>query len=34
LLSLQDSVSDCNGMITICSSSSENSFIGGGHDLV
>uniref|UniRef100_A0A6N2NLZ4 Protein kinase domain-containing protein n=1 Tax=Salix viminalis TaxID=40686 RepID=A0A6N2NLZ4_SALVM len=29
LLSLQDSVSDCNGMITICSSSSENSFIGG-----
>jgi serine/threonine protein kinase len=34
LLSLQDSVSDCNGMITICTSSSENSFIGGGHDLV
>lgn len=34
LLSLQDSVSDCNGMITICTSSSEDSFIGGGHDLV
>ncbi|XVE96738.1 hypothetical protein REPUB_Repub02eG0248500 [Reevesia pubescens] len=28
LLSLQDSVSDCNGMITISSSSSENSYIG------
>lgn len=28
LLSLQDSVSDCNGMITISTSSSENSFTG------
>ncbi|KAK3226478.1 hypothetical protein Dsin_006340 [Dipteronia sinensis] len=28
LLSLQDSVSDCNGMITISTSSSENDFIG------
>ncbi|XVF76479.1 hypothetical protein PTKIN_Ptkin13bG0269500 [Pterospermum kingtungense] len=28
LLSLQDSVSDCNGMITISSSSSENGYIG------
>ncbi|KAL6138611.1 hypothetical protein ACLB2K_063892 [Fragaria x ananassa] len=28
LLSLQDSVSDCNGMITISTSSSENSFNG------
>ncbi|WRX24447.1 Protein kinase domain - like 10 [Theobroma cacao] len=28
LLSLQDSVSDCNGMITLSSSSSENSYIG------
>ncbi|XP_022766157.1 L-type lectin-domain containing receptor kinase VIII.1-like [Durio zibethinus] len=28
LLSLQDSVSDCNGMITISSSSSENSYVG------
>ncbi|KAJ4704860.1 Lectin receptor kinase-like protein [Melia azedarach] len=33
LLSLQDSVSDCNGMITISSSSSENDLIRG-HDLV
>ncbi|XP_058110201.1 L-type lectin-domain containing receptor kinase VIII.1 [Magnolia sinica] len=29
LLSLQDSVSDCNGMITISTSSSGSSFIGG-----
>ncbi|KAE8679375.1 L-type lectin-domain containing receptor kinase VIII.2 [Hibiscus syriacus] len=28
LLSLQDSVSDCNGVVTISSSSSENSYIG------
>ncbi|KAF2289962.1 hypothetical protein GH714_039331 [Hevea brasiliensis] len=28
LLSLQDSVSDCNGMITISTSSSENGYIG------
>ncbi|KAF2312083.1 hypothetical protein GH714_028001 [Hevea brasiliensis] len=28
LLSLQDSVSDCNGMVTISTSSSENSYIG------
>ncbi|KAL4323549.1 hypothetical protein GQ457_11G007730 [Hibiscus cannabinus] len=28
LLSLQDSVSDCNGMVTISSSSSENIYIG------
>ncbi|KAK9265709.1 hypothetical protein L1049_001679 [Liquidambar formosana] len=34
LLSLQDSVSDCNGMITISTSSSEDSFIGGGGELV
>ncbi|KAJ6913726.1 L-type lectin-domain containing receptor kinase VIII.1-like [Populus alba x Populus x berolinensis] len=33
LLSLQDSVSDCNDLIAISSSSSENSFIRG-HDLV
>jgi serine/threonine protein kinase len=33
LLSLQDSVSDCNGLIAVSSSSSENSFIRG-HDLV
>ncbi|PRQ43497.1 putative protein kinase RLK-Pelle-L-LEC family [Rosa chinensis] len=32
LLSLQDSVSDCNGMITISTSSSENSFNGLGVD--
>ncbi|XP_050381071.1 L-type lectin-domain containing receptor kinase VIII.1 [Argentina anserina] len=32
LLSLQDSVSDCNGMITISTSSSENSFTGRGGD--
>ncbi|KAJ6746657.1 hypothetical protein OIU74_029178 [Salix koriyanagi] len=31
LLSLQDSVSDCNGIIALSSSSSENSF-NGGHD--
>lgn len=31
LLSLQDSVSDCNGMITISPSSSENSFNGDDH---
>ncbi|KAH9735339.1 L-type lectin-domain containing receptor kinase VIII.1 [Citrus sinensis] len=31
LLSLQDSVSDCNGMITLSSSSSENDFIHGDH---
>ncbi|KAE8676478.1 L-type lectin-domain containing receptor kinase VIII.2 [Hibiscus syriacus] len=28
LLSLQDSVSDCNGVVTVSSSSSENSYIG------
>ncbi|KAL6145851.1 hypothetical protein ACLB2K_056535 [Fragaria x ananassa] len=32
LLSLQDSVSDCNGMITISTSSSENSFNGRRSD--
>ncbi|KAK9920872.1 hypothetical protein M0R45_029410 [Rubus argutus] len=31
LLSLQDSVSDCNGMITISTSSSGNSFNGDDH---
>lgn len=30
LLSLQDTVSDCNAMLTISTSSSENSFLGGG----
>ncbi|KAJ4850202.1 L-type lectin-domain containing receptor kinase VIII.1 [Turnera subulata] len=35
LLSLQDSVSDCNGLISISSSaSSQNSFVGGGDNLV
>lgn len=34
LLSLQDSVSDLNGMITISTSSSEQSFTGGVADLV
>ncbi|GAB4856724.1 L-type lectin-domain containing receptor kinase VIII.1 [Ancistrocladus abbreviatus] len=34
LLSLQDSVSDCNAMITISNSSSEHSFIGGVEELV
>ncbi|XP_021888183.1 L-type lectin-domain containing receptor kinase VIII.1-like [Carica papaya] len=34
LLSLQDSVSDCNGMITITSSSSSENSYNGGDDLV
>ncbi|CAL2267780.1 unnamed protein product [Prunus armeniaca] len=34
LLSLQDSVSDCNGMITLSTSSSELSFHGGGDHIV
>ncbi|GAA0145047.1 hypothetical protein LIER_05331 [Lithospermum erythrorhizon] len=34
LLSLQDSVSDLNGMITISTSSSEECFTGGGPNLV
>ncbi|KAK4396328.1 L-type lectin-domain containing receptor kinase VIII.1 [Sesamum angolense] len=33
LMTLQDSVSDLNAMITISTSSSENSFTGGGGDL-
>ncbi|XP_050228530.1 L-type lectin-domain containing receptor kinase VIII.1 [Mercurialis annua] len=32
LLSLQDSVSDCNGMITLSTSSSENGYIIGDND--
>ncbi|KAK4353321.1 hypothetical protein RND71_028839 [Anisodus tanguticus] len=34
LMTLQDSVSDLNGMITLSTSSSENSFNGGAMDLV
>ncbi|PQQ21061.1 L-type lectin-domain containing receptor kinase VIII.1 [Prunus yedoensis var. nudiflora] len=34
LLSLQDSVSDCNGMLTLSTSSSELSFPGGGDHIV
>ncbi|KAI3743420.1 hypothetical protein L1987_61129 [Smallanthus sonchifolius] len=34
LLSLQDSVSDLNGLVTISTSSSEHSYNGGGLDLV
>ncbi|XP_015578513.3 L-type lectin-domain containing receptor kinase VIII.1 [Ricinus communis] len=34
LLSLQDSVSDCNGMITISTSSSESGFNIGGDEIV